>query len=192
MRTAYIALRDTYAVCFQALVDESVKNDELMKPTPTPTPSEKSSVWTIGDYVDQFDTPTGENFIGTKNDIKGTFSNSATTDSLLNISILIDEDGVGFRLYEYGDNPVKGYYSDGHFYDIWTFVNGEKKWMNGKLYKGSSTIHLTDRFVEQFLNYLKSGSEVKMYLSDSTSNATYSFTIPAATGFAELYQATFG
>ena len=195
LRTAYNRLRDVYQVYFQSYVELKASLDEKTEPvptfTPTPTPV-KSSVWSIGDYVDQFDMDTGEHFVGTKNDIKGKFSNSATTDSLLNVAILIDNDGFGFRLFEYGDNPVKGYYSDGHFYDIWTLVNGDKTWMNGKLYDGGSTIHLAERFVEQFIGYLKSGSEVKMYLSDSTSNATYSFTIPASTGFAEMYDQVLG
>jgi len=81
--------------------------------------SEKYGNWSLNYYVDEFGDKTDKKYIIIK-DIDGSFSNSATQGSLLQVSMLIDSryiDEPYFKLYEYGgNNPLKGYYSDGHSY----------------------------------------------------------------------------
>ena len=81
--------------------------------------SEKYGNWSLNYYVDEFGDKTDKKYI-IINDIDGSFSNSATQGSLLKVRMLIDSryiDEPYFQLYEYGgNNPLKGYYSDGHSY----------------------------------------------------------------------------
>lgn len=64
-------------------------------------------VWKIGDYIDEFGEKIGINYIYTLT--RGRFSNSATTNSPLDVKITVDPHSVDLRLYEYsGNHPVKG------------------------------------------------------------------------------------
>lgn len=60
-------------------------------------------------YVDEFNEPTTKGYITNKEWIKGSFSNSATQDSKLNVRFLISESSkIAIKLFEYaGNNPVK-------------------------------------------------------------------------------------
>jgi hypothetical protein len=63
--------------------------------------------WSINHYVDDFGEATKEPYITTF--VNGTFSNSATTNSELNVRFLIDKDDIRIQLYEYaGNHPIKG------------------------------------------------------------------------------------
>jgi len=64
-------------------------------------------IWNIDHYVDDFGAATKEPYISTF--VTGTFSNSATTNSELNVRLLIDKDDIRIQLYEYaGNHPIKG------------------------------------------------------------------------------------
>ena len=189
LRTAYSTLRDTYAACFQALIDEHAKQfDSGADADPEVVPI--SSFWKAGYYTDEFKQPTDEAYISNKDWITGTFSNTATTDSDLNVLVVAEKNDVGFKLFEYRDHVVKGYHSDGTYYGMNVLLDGVKTTIVGMLKKGSSYIRLIDEDVEFFLDALKTGKEIKVYISGD--NSTYLFTIPASSGFAELYQETFG
>lgn len=70
-----------------------------------PIPDEKSP-WEVGYFVDEYGEKTDNAFIGTI--CLGEFSNSATTNSRLRVTILVTLDDIRFDLYEYGDNLTKG------------------------------------------------------------------------------------
>ncbi len=70
-----------------------------------------SSAWVLDYYVDEFRLPTDEPYVTNAEPIIGIFSNSATTDSDLLVSILVDEDGLAIMLDEYGSSRVKNSYS---------------------------------------------------------------------------------
>jgi len=71
----------------------------------------KTGIWTVGYFVDEFGKPTKEEYIRNTEFISGAFSNSATQDSKLNVKFLISgSKEVAVQLYEYaGRNPVKAY-----------------------------------------------------------------------------------
>lgn len=77
-----------------ALADKVVKND--------------TGIWEICYYVNDFKEPTDKGYITNKNWIKGTFNNSATKNSKLNVDIIMrfsdkqDETLIKFNFYEYG------------------------------------------------------------------------------------------
>jgi hypothetical protein len=66
-------------------------------------------IWEISNYVNEFNEITKEKYIRMKDDISGTFSNSATQNSELTVRFLINGNkNVNIMLFEYaGNNPVK-------------------------------------------------------------------------------------
>ena len=101
--------------------------------------SYSSGSWDKYYFVDDFNDPTDEWYIGMKSNVVGTFSNSATTDSKLEAYILYGQtddfpnipfDGVkpgreyfNIFLYEYGSHQVKNsstYYIDDYVMKIKT------------------------------------------------------------------------
>lgn len=68
-----------------------------------------TGMWVLGYYVDMFGEPTGDRYITNRDLISGTFSNTATQNSELNVEILItNKKNMAIILYEYAmNNPVK-------------------------------------------------------------------------------------
>ena len=66
-------------------------------------------MWTKGYYTNKFGEKTNQSFVTNTSYIEGTFSNSATENSALNVQLLINNPSdIAIKLYEYaGDNPVK-------------------------------------------------------------------------------------
>lgn len=89
-----------------------VKTKEPPKPL---AEEDKTGIWNLGQFVDDFGKPSGKKFVATN--LVGTFSNTATQDSALNIRFLISSSNqIDIMLFEYGrNNPVKSYGSgDGY------------------------------------------------------------------------------
>ncbi|PHS38265.1 MAG: hypothetical protein COA91_08420 [Robiginitomaculum sp.] len=74
----------------------------------------KTGVWQVTSYVDDFGESTSDRLIRNLRLIRGRFSNSATQDSKLDVRFLIDgKTEIDIILYEYaGNNPVKAYSPD--------------------------------------------------------------------------------
>lgn len=60
--------------------------------------------WSKGHYVDEFGDRTGKEYAYIV--LQGTFSNSATTDSELTATIMVDWDSIEFNLLQYGSSKV--------------------------------------------------------------------------------------
>lgn len=75
-----------------------------------------TGMWSVRYYVDDFGEPTKQGYITNTSYIKGTFSNTATQDSKLNVKFLISNSSdISIQLYEYArNNPVKTYSSDSY------------------------------------------------------------------------------
>ena len=75
-----------------------------------------SGIWMIESYVDDFGAPTKKKYITNSDVINGKFSNSATTNSELNVKIIIESQNViDIKLFEYaGKNPVKTCVEEGY------------------------------------------------------------------------------
>lgn len=73
-----------------------------------------TGMWQVVAYVDDFGEPSKNKYIRNHGRIRGVFSNSATEESELDVTLLIDGlTEVDIRLYEYaGNNPVKAYSPD--------------------------------------------------------------------------------
>jgi hypothetical protein len=70
-----------------------------------------TGIWDVTYYVDDFGEATKQGYIRNTKKIRGTFSNTATQDSKLDVRFLISNDSdISIKLYEYaGNNPVKAY-----------------------------------------------------------------------------------
>lgn len=71
-----------------------------------------ASIWEEKEFVDEFDTPSGEKFLQTK--IAGHFSNSAATNENLTVILSVDKDStLYFKFAEYDNHLVKREYLHG-------------------------------------------------------------------------------
>lgn len=66
-----------------------------------------STDWEVRFFVDSFNDPTTERYVTNKNLFIGTFSNSATTNSRLDVQIIWSKNEFSFKLIEYGIYVVK-------------------------------------------------------------------------------------
>lgn len=66
----------------------------------------KKAKWQKDYFVDEFGEPTKDAYAVIET--SGDFSNSATSESQLNVRILVTSSEVRFNLYEYGSQMVKG------------------------------------------------------------------------------------
>lgn len=129
--------------------------------------------WTIHEYVNEFDEPTGEKYLLQKSN-DGSFSNSATTNSELIGEILIDDNGIRIRLKEYGSHYAKDeehivfkVKRDGEITDLGSF-----NWIDNQGY-----INLRKEYSTILLNLLLQGGNIKFYGSVNSGRSTYNFTI---------------
>ena len=146
---------------------EEIKNAK--KPSPI---EEAQTHWSIGFYVDKFDEPTGEKYVwGHTN---GVFSNSATTNSDLYVTFIIDKKNVSIKLYEYGRNhPVKS----GGSYDVIYKQNDNKHYGSGFL--GSDKLKLDRKDGMEVVKMFIKGDEVQFHIDEfmGHSQSEYKFTI---------------
>ncbi len=145
--------------------------------------------WMSHYYVDNFQQPTNEWFITNIEYVVGSFSNSATTNSKLNVQLLIDKDDVAFMLFEYGRSQVKNsssrYYNE---YDITMKDSaGKTTSLTGKIYAGGDRLIIDDKYKTTVLSALKGRGSVSFYIvrADRTTT-TYLFTVECS-NFAEIY-----
>ena len=147
---------------------------------------ETFSPWMIGEYVDEFEQPTGKKYIIA--DSIGTFSNSATTNSKLSASVQIDLSSIGIMLWEYDRNLVKGIF-DHEDYDITILDDADTKhYFTGTIYKGGTRIYFSDRKRNAVLNLFRKNGSLKIHLKSSKySISTYLFAVTTK-GFSAAYR----
>lgn len=135
-----------------------------------------AKIWEKAYYVDEFNNPTNQAYIRNSSLFVGVFSNSATTNSNLYARILIDEEDLAIKLWEYGRNEVNAYSTT--YYNITILdKNGTKHYTTGTMYKNSERIYLEDFTLA---NLLKKNDTLKVYIvenSDYGYNTSYLFEI---------------
>lgn len=158
--------------------DSKSNEPETKKETTT---SAVKNIWSVNYYVDDFDQPTDEWYITNSNLFSGTFSNSATTNSNLTASVLVDsKKDITFFLYEYGRNEVKN--SSEQYVDTYNIVmrtpDGKDHKMTGTLYCGGDRIFIDDKYVDTVLKALQGDGDImfRFVQSDRTIN-TYLITV---------------
>ncbi len=131
--------------------------------------------WEIKYYVDDFGEPTKNGYITYHSRIIGEFSNSATSNSILSVVLLFNENDYNIKLYEYGGNhPVKD--SD-QSYDIWIRdAHGDTHKIWGHNY--SDRISVSSYEDSWLTNALLAGGTVKIRIKEDRKHGVpseYSF-----------------
>ena len=118
-------------------------------------------IWTISHYVDEFGEPTKDGFI--LGSTQGTFSNSATEGSDLNVDLLIDnESKISIQLYEYaGSNPVKSGISENYRIKI---KSSDGKTATLDAYNGSDRLTLDKKDSKILSSFLLKGGKLSFYI----------------------------
>lgn len=149
--------------------------------------------WVIDYYVDNFQQPTEESFIANRTGpFVGTFSNSATQNSLLHVLVIVDANDVSFALYEYGgDNRVKN--SSSRYNDAYNvtmrLADGTEYSMSGTMYCGGDRVYVDDAYYDTVIEaFNQPDTNVAFYIEKADRTVTnYLFTVETS-NFSELYQ----
>ena len=144
-----------------------------------------TKTWEIKRYINEFKEETDVKYINGVFD--GTFSNSATTNSRLKVIVLID-DKVAFRIFEYGNLAVKN--SSETFDDTYSIrildANKKTHYYDGTMRTGSDRIYV-DILNGEFAELLMLG-DLKVYVeNDERTTTNYLFTIEKS-NFEEFYK----
>ena len=135
-------------------------------------------------YVNDFGDKTEKGYITNVGFIAGSFSNSATQDSPLNVQFLIDKDmDASIQLFEYaGNNPVKAYDYDSYSVNV-KDRDGKALRLRGTNYKSNRlTIEKPDS--KKLHDALLKGGKLQFMIRESDSPTTvYNFTIDNADGY---------
>lgn len=149
--------------------------------------SKDKSKWELDYYVDEFGDKTNEKYV--KSTVIGSFSNTATDDSLLVVYMMIDSNYIAFKLYEYGDNLVKNSYSNSVSYAISTKNNdGEKKSFSGEMRAESGDRVIINTYSnDRFIGMLKNSEKIKfVVINEDRPSSVYNFELDC-TGLDECY-----
>lgn len=146
--------------------------------------SSAGNSWKVKNYVDEFNDPTDEKYISYVG--VGTFSNTATTDSTLVLSVLYDG-SLYVKLYEYGSSLVTNSYSHSVEYTVMVKdEDGQKSEYEGTMYSDSG-----DRvkiWGSELIEKFKSNKTLKFHIvNNDRPTTTYDFTIDTS-GFKEVYE----
>ena len=132
----------------------------------------RDSAWVRGFYVDsKFGDRTDDWYIRPREEITGTFSNSATTNAKLLVEVLYDGAGeLEFFLYEYGrkDNVVKNSsskYSD--YYEISIKdEKGNRLDVEGRIPPGGDRVIVSDDDFKEVLSMMKTAKTMRFYIEE--------------------------
>lgn len=153
-----------------------------------------TGMWELRYYVDEFRMPTDTAYIVNTNWITGTFSNSATTNSLLNVKFLIDEEDLSIMLYEYGNNQVKNAYSSRTaYYDVTMLDNnGTKHYLEGYIFSNGDRIFFDETDEAIILEALKANGTVRFAIVETErASNSYVFAIEDTSYFSNAYELLF-
>lgn len=146
-----------------------------------------TGIWEIDYYIDEFGDKTKVGYINNRELIKGSFSNSATQDSPLDVKFLISNPkDISIKLFEYaGNNPVKAISSENYLVKI--------KDSEGTKYM-LTAVNVSDRLSFNELDsrkihtVLMKGGRIQFWIED-TNNSTcqYKFIIDKADWYGNAY-----
>lgn len=147
-----------------------------------------TGIWSVGYYVDEFGEPTKKGYVRNTNVIRGTFSNTATQDSDLDVKLLItNSSDISIQLYEYaGNNPVKAYSPDSYTVLI---QDKEGNRLKIRAVNYSERLGFDANESRKVHNALMKGGSLKFRITENDTPTTqYEFTIENADWYDNAYQ----
>ena len=142
-----------------------------------------TSIWRVGHYQDKFGEPTKKGYITTQTPIQGTFSNSATQDSELLVSLLLNSNQeANIQLYEYArNNPVKAYSPDEYEVNV---KDKDGKVLNLTATNYSDRLSFEKVASKKLHNAFLKGGKLQFVIRESDTPTTiYKFALDNADGF---------
>ena len=137
---------------------------------------ETGNTWTLAQYVDDFNDPTGESYIATT--LAGTFTNSATNDSELTVKVIYDLKFFQIALKEYGQNTVGNSSTSSKNYVVSIKDDdGTVYQFEGFIYSGGDRIFLFSNQNSKLLDLIDQEGTLKFSITDNSSR--YNFTLNA-------------
>ena len=189
------------ASCEKSQTDMSQEDKEFLKTYLTEIKNPK--FWRLLYYVNDFGNPTAQRYITNRELIRGSFSNTATQNSVLDVRFLINASSdISIMLYEYaGNNPVKS--SSSNSYTIKVRGSHESANTPGFLiprflssYEGD--LRAKNRLDRLSFNEIDSrklhdilvrGGKIQFWIQDIDCPTTqYKFTIQNAEGYEDIYK----
>lgn len=148
-----------------------------------------TGIWEVRYYVDEFNNPTTEGYITTKDYVVGTFSNSATTNSELYVIWLIDKSDVAIKLVEYGRSVVKSSYSSTNYNIVMLDPDGNRVYMTGTMWKGGDRIYIDSEYELTVIEALKRNGSVSFRIDEGGKygNSSYLFKMEDTSFFDNAY-----
>ena len=148
-----------------------------------------TGIWEVRYYVDEFNNPTTEGYITTKDYVVGTFSNSATTNSELYVIWLIDKSDVAIKLVEYGRSVVKSSYSSTNYNIVMLDPDGNRVYMTGTMWKGGDRIYIDSEYESTVIEALKRNGSVSFRIDEGGKygNSSYLFKMEDTSFFDNAY-----
>lgn len=148
-------------------------------------------IWETNYYVDSFRELTDKQYISGV--AVGTFSNSATNDSLLTVTIAVDDDKISFFIYEYGTLQVKS--TNSIDYDIEVRYGGDTYSITNSSFSSDRLNVYRSAYGKNakiILDGFCSGETVKFHITESKNKITeYNFSIESS-NFKNLFDAMNG
>lgn len=144
--------------------------------TAIPVLAEESGIWEERQYVDEFELPTGDTYVSNKYPIVGKFSNSATTDSSLEVYLFYDKGVISLRLIEYGSYIVKNSYSRAEEYKVSLMdPQGERYSLTGSMSSKSDMLRFDEADSKTIVRALCQNGLVRFSIQGQNSKYVGSF-----------------
>lgn len=152
--------------------------------------TEQNGDWEIRYYVDEFKFPTDKGYVSNIDPIVGIFSNSATNNSLLKASILVDVEDFAIMLFEYGSRLVNNSSSrNSEGYEIKVRIeDGTIYTFNGSIPRSGDRIIVSNAYrLIEILNANQTG-DIAFYIVQSDRPITNYLFIVQSSNFANAYK----
>lgn len=183
------AVSDEYIEGYRQGYLDMLEGKPSQYPLAQDTTKENNSLFDIFYFVDDFGDPTDIGYISQKTFSKGTFSNSATTNSTINWELILAKDEAAIVIYEYGSTRLIGSYGFPDAYNV--LIKGS----DGKVYQFycknySDRISVNSVDVKSFTDIFLAGGDVKIAITEDSKYSYTSYSLGAINcdGVKELYE----
>ena len=162
-----------------------------------------SGTWKKDFYLDSFNQPTEDPYIGTRSRIKGTYNSATVSDGKLEAELRVDSETVRIYLYENGTDKVKNGNNENVYYPVTVKrADGSTFEADGLMMGGSDHVEIFEDKLLSLFSLVEKGEddhisdalcakegEVSFFITRYDQAATnYLFTVKCG-NFAELYDA---
>ena len=148
------------------------------------------AAWVQKNYVDEFNLPTEKTYVTNDTYFEGLFDNHIVDDAPLYASCLIDQDNIGFTLYEYQKRKAENIFSERERYKVTVLDRDQQKhYMAGYFPAKRQRFYLDSRYRNEFLTLVKDKAQLVVLFAGKDDPAVkYKFVIPEDENFSTLIE----